>query len=744
MDKELERENGSASSTLEGTVEHIVFQNSDNGYTVCELETDDDYITLVGSMPFLNVGESIRVVGEWVSHPSYGVQFKVEYYEKSLPVSENAIRKYLASGAVRGVGAVLAQRIVDRFGSDTFDVMENHPEWLSDINGITPSKAKKISALFKQTFGIRNVMMFCREYFGPATALKVYNKWGGGAVDIIKDDPYVLCEHISGVGFEAADRIAASLGMKKDSQSRIKAGILYVLSYSAQQNGHTFLPKEKLTSAVSELLLVDEGLISENIDALLDEKKIARVKLRSRECIYLIEYFESERYSASKLNQLERLCIKMSVNDADRFIDQLETEFDITYAPLQRKAIRCSMENGVMILTGGPGTGKTTVIRAVISVFEKMGMNIALCAPTGRAAKRMSQATQREAKTIHRLLETEFSKDDKPSFRRNEYDRLDDDVIIVDEASMIDTLLFSSLLKAIKPGARLILVGDADQLPSVGAGNVLFDIIESGVFSSVCLSRIFRQAQSSLIVRNAHEINKGNMPDLSSKDEDFFFLKRNTPEECALAVAELVCKRLPAKYGEEIVKNIQVITPTHKGAVGTDSLNTLLQEKLNPSHPRKTEKKLKQRVFRVGDKVMQTKNNYEIEWDKNGVGGIGIFNGDIGVITDIDVREESISVDFDDKVATYGFDNLDELELAYAITVHKSQGSEYGTVILPLCGKSPVLMTKNLLYTAVTRAKDMVIAVGFEESVKNMVENDRQVRRYTGLSFLASSYNENY
>ncbi len=728
---------------IEGTVEHIVFQNDSNGYTVCELEASDgDYITLVGNMPFLSVGESIKALGEWGLHPSFGRQFKVEYYEKQLPASESAIRKYLASGAIKGVGVVLAERIVNRFGEDSFDVIENHPEWLADIDGITLKKAKKISDIFKETFGVRSVMMFCRDFFGPAIAIKVYNKWGGGAVDVIKDDPYQLCEHINGVGFETADRIAASLGAPKDSPERIRSGTIYFLSYSASQNGHTFIPRDKLLTAAADMLSVSEEQISDACDSLFEDGKLVSVKFGGREVLYLRDYFEAERYSAAKLDQLHRICERISLNDADRFVDQLETEFDITYALLQRKAITDALENGVMILTGGPGTGKTTVIRALITVFERMGLRIALSAPTGRAAKRMSEATSRDAKTIHRLLETEFSGDDKPSFRRNEHDQLDEEVIIVDEASMIDAILLSSLLKAIKPGARLILVGDADQLPSVGAGCILSDLIESGAFPAVCLSEIFRQAESSLIVRNAHAINRGEMPILTSKDEDFFFLRRQSAEETAITVSELISKRLPKKYGSDVIKNIQVITPSHKGAAGTDNLNALLQKELNPPSTDKAEKKLRERIFRVGDKVMQIKNNYDMVWEKNGIEGVGVFNGDIGIIEDIDQSEETVTVNFDERISVYDFSMLDELELAYAITIHKSQGSEYGIVILPLCDRSKMLMTKNLLYTAVTRAKDMVIAVGNEETISVMVSNDRPVRRYTGLSLLVRSYSE--
>lgn len=740
----MENENKDKLNILEGTVEHIVFQNESNGYTVCELETDDDFVTVVGNMPFLNVGETVKVMGDWTLHPSFGRQFKAEYYEKQLPADENAMRKYLSSGAIKGIGVILAERIVNKYGTDSFDVLENHPEWLSDIQGITPRKAKKISEQFRASFGARNVMMFCSEFFGPATAVKVYNKWGAGSIDIIKENPYKLCEDIHGIGFESADRIAEKLGLSRENPDRISSGVMYFLNYSASQNGHTFIPYDKLIPSASKLLNVDEGLIKEAIKRLNDENKVVSVKYGARRVIYTKDYFESERYISAKLLQLDKLSEKMSVRDCDRFVDQLEIEFDITYASLQRKAIISALESGVMVLTGGPGTGKTTVIRGIISVFERMGYKIALCAPTGRASKRMSEATGCEAKTVHRLLETEFSKDDKPSFRRNEHDTLDEDVIIVDEASMVDTLLFSALLKAIKPGARIMLVGDSDQLPSVGAGQVLSDIIESGVFSCVCLSEIFRQAQSSLIVRNAHAINRGEPPDLNTKDSDFFFLKRSNAAEAAYTVSELISKRLPQKYGSDIIKNLQVITPSHKGQSGTDNLNVILQQALNPPSKEKTEKKLRERVFRVGDKVMQTKNNYDIEWEKGNIQGVGIFNGDIGVITEIDREAESMTVDFDERITTYSFENLDELDLAYAITVHKSQGSEYGTVILPMIEGSRMLLTKNLLYTAVTRAKDMVVCVGHEDIIAQAVKNDIQIHRYTGLTYLIKAYSEEW
>ncbi len=728
---------------LTGSIENIIYQNEENGYTVCELAaSDDDLVTMVGIMPFLGVGETVKALGRWELHASFGRQFKVEYYEKQLPSDEAAMLKYLSSGAIKGVGPVLAQRIIDQFGEDAFDVIENHPEWLADIDGITKKKAQKISERFRETFGVRSVMMFCRDFFGPATAVKVYKKWGGGAVDVIKANPYALCESIRGIGFETADRIAESLGTEKNSPDRLRAGVVWFLTYNAGQNGHTFVPTDKLIPAAAQFFDATEESVKEAAIALLDSGRVVSVKFGGREVYYLNEYFEAERYAAAKLDQLDRLCEHLSVRDVGRFIDQIEAELDITYAAKQREAIAAALNSGVMLLTGGPGTGKTTVIRAVITVFQRMGLGIVLAAPTGRAAKRMSEATSCEAKTIHRLLETEFSGGEEPKFRRDEYDMLDEDVIIVDEASMVDSLLFASLLKAVKPGARLILIGDADQLPSVGAGFVLNDLLESERFSAVRLTEIFRQAESSLIVRNAHAVNRGEMPELGVKDNDFFFLPRESGKAVAETVADLCANRLPKRYGEEIRRGIQVITPSHKGPAGTDHLNALLQEALNPAAFGKNEKKLRERLFREGDKVMQTKNNYDMEWEKNGAGGIGIFNGDIGFITEISPSAETVTVSFDERIAVYDFTQLDELELAYAITIHKSQGSEYPVVILPMSDSAPRLLTRNLLYTAITRAKDMVVAVGSASVVEAMVSNNRQVNRYTGLSFFLRSYRD--
>ena len=728
---------------LEGTVEHIVYQNESTGYTVCDLAvSENELVTLVGVLPFLAAGESIRALGRWEIHASFGRQFKAEYYEKQLPADESAMLKYLSSGAVKGIGPVLARRIVGRFGTEAFDVIENHPEWLADIQGITKKTAQRLSERFRESAGMRSVMMFCRDFFSPATAVKVYQKWGSGALERIRSDPYSLCESIQGVGFETADRIAASVGTEKDAPERLRAGIVWFLSFNAAQNGHTFLPLDRLMPAAAQYLSVEEEKLKPAAAELIRTGRLVPVTYGGREVLYLKEYFEAERYAAAKIDQLDRLCERISWENTDRFLQQIEAEFDITYAALQKKAILSAVNNGVMLLTGGPGTGKSTVIRAVIAVFERMGLPIALAAPTGRAAKRMSEATSREAKTIHRLLEMDYSDEADPKFRRGEYNLLDESVIVIDEASMVDILLFASLLKAIKPGAHLILIGDADQLPSVGAGYVLNDLLACDRLASVRLTEIFRQAGSSLIVRNAHAINNGEYPDLTVRDNDFFFIPRESGRSAAQTVAELCASRLPRRYGAEAARGIQVITPSHKGPVGTDYLNTLLQEALNPPDEDKREKKLRERIFREGDKVMQVRNNYDILWEKNGAEGVGIFNGDIGTIIGISNSAETVTVSFDERVAVYDFTQLDELELAYAITIHKSQGSEYPIVVLPICGGPPRLLTRNLLYTAVTRAKDMVIVVGSAETMKAMVDNDRHVKRYTGLRFLLRAYGE--
>lgn len=727
--------------SIEGSVEKIIYQNEENGYTVCEIFTPSDEIfTLVGNMPYLSEGETVSALGSWVNHATFGKQFKVEFYEKQLPATETAILKYLASGAVRGIGKVTAQRIVSQFGADSFEVIEHNPQWLSEIPGISPKKAEQISASFAAQFGMRNVMMFCREYFGPTTAVRIYKKWGNGAVERIKQNPYILCGEIYGVGFEKADAIAKDLGMKKNAPERIAMGLKYVLMHNAASNGHSFLPLDKLCAVAKRLLSCEMNEIEDEAAALETRGEIVCVRHEGMKCAYLRDYYEAEKYTAEKLCALDRAGKNLGEDNVLSLISMVERESNMEYAVLQKRAICQAASNGVFILTGGPGTGKTTVVRAIIRVFDAMGLRIALAAPTGRAAKRMSQSAGEEAKTVHRLLEMEYGAEDKLRFRKNEKDQLEDDVIIIDEASMLDLMLTDALLKAIKPGARLILIGDVNQLPPVGAGHVFDDIIKSDRFATVELTHIFRQAQESLIVTNAHAVNHGEYMNLESKSGDFFFLPRQEDAQTAATIAELCKKRLPKSYGLTVFDGIQVITPSRKGDAGTEMLNSALQSVINPPARGKAEKNVRDFTLREGDKVMQIKNNYDIEWNKNGTQGFGIFNGDIGVIKKIDLSEELITVDFEDKICEYDYTMLDELELAYAITVHKSQGSEYPIVIMPLYRYTPKLLTRNLLYTAITRAQSIVILVGNGEVAKAMVDNNRQTKRYTGLRYALEKY----
>ena len=718
--------------TVEGTIAYVTYQNEQNGYSVSDLDIGKEEITIVGIMPGISVGETIRAQGHWETHQSYGEQFKVDYYEKELPTSAASMEKYLASGSIRGIGKKTAMKIVSMFGEDTFDVIENHPDYLTDIPGITPKKAGEISEQFKSQFGMRNVMMFCRDYFGPALSVKIYKQFGSGAVEIIKQNPYILCERVSGIGFESADRLAESLGFDRSSEERIKSGLKYALSCNAVKNGHTFIPTEKLAALTSGILDVSRESVDELLSKPIDGLKL--VEYGADSCAYLEEYYDAENYIARKMNVISSAYRSDGIDDISRLLEQIEHEEGIVYAKKQKKAIIAASENGIMVLTGGPGTGKTTVIRAIIRIAERLGYNVALAAPTGRAAKRMSEATSYEAKTIHRMLEVKYTADE-PEFLRNEKNLLDEELIIIDEASMIDTLLMSALLHAIKPGARLVLIGDCDQLPSVGAGHVLWDVVGCELFPVVRLTDIFRQAQESRSVTNAPAINNGELPVLDDKKGDFFFVTREE-DQIPLTVADLCVNRLPKRYNLNVKSEIQVITPSHKGVAGTEALNALLQSAINPPEKGRPEYKYKNMVFRTGDKVMQIKNDYDIVWTRGSEEGAGIFNGDIGIIDRISYNEEKMYVLFDDRLAEYGFSDLEELEHAYAITVHKSQGSEYPVVVIPMYNYTPKLLTRNLLYTAVTRAQKMVVLVGRPEVVQGMVENKRTVNRYTGLRYL--------
>ena len=742
MEQSFNTENGFES--LEGSVEYIIYSNEENGYTILEMTVGKgEIVTAVGVMPYVGEGENLKVYGKWVHNPKYGRQFSVSSYEKVMPADALSILRYLASGAIKGIGPKTAQKIVDIYGDDTFDVIENHPEWLSEIPGISAKKAREIGENFNKSAGMRSTMMFFRDYFGAALTMKIYKKWGSKSVEMAKMNPYILCEQIDGIGFEKADNMARSLGFEKDGIDRVCSGIVYMMKYRITHNGHVCLPENQVIDEGADLLEVEKDHVKIALSALYYQNKLRAVTYDGVKYVYERESYEAEKYIARKLDLLDKVCASVDARDMNAFILKEESRSGIAYAPLQKKAITSSLESGVMILTGGPGTGKTTVVRALIEIFDSMGYSVALAAPTGRAANRMSEATSREAKTIHRLLEMDFSENIYGTFARNENNLLDEEVIIVDEASMIDQNLMYSLLKAIKPGARLIIIGDSDQLPSVGAGNVLRDIIKGERFATIKLNEIFRQASESLIVTNAHAINRGEMPDLSVKNKDFFFIPRRSNSDIALTVADLCKNRLPKAYGVRATSNIQVISPSRKGEAGTENLNVLLQNMLNPEQFGKKEYKYRQIVFRQGDRVMQIKNNYDISWEKDdGTEGNGIFNGDIGFICDIDHKNQSMEIVFDDRRVKYDFSYLEELEHAYAITVHKSQGSEYPIVIIPAYRAPEMLLTRNMLYTAVTRAQNMVIVVGDESIVKTMVDNNKQSLRYTGLARLFGDKNE--
>ena len=722
---------------LTGSIEHVIYANEDNGFAICDLGTESgDLITITGTLPYVGEGDSVTVYGKWVHNPKYGRQFRVETCERQMPADANSMLRYLASGAIKGIGPKIAQRIVDEFGDETFDVIEHHPEWLANVSGISRKSAKSIGADFAEKAGIRSAMMFFRDFFGAAATVRIYKRYGGNAVELAKKNPYRLCEEIEGIGFERADRMARDLGLATDSEDRICSGICYLLSSNAQANGHVCLPRDKTVQGAARLLGVDETAVNDALELLLAREQVHAERLGGIELLYDKKQYENEKYIATKLLLLDRVCPAMETANIGAFIDREQAETGVRYADLQRRAISDALENGVMLLTGGPGTGKTTVVRALLHIFSSMGLKIALTAPTGRAAKRLSESTSCEARTIHRLLEYGGEESGgRGRFMRDESNLLEENVLIVDEASMVDSLLMGALLRAVKPGSRLVLIGDADQLPSVGAGNVLRDLIDSGRFATVRLTEIFRQAQKSLIVTNAHAINRGELPRLDVKDNDFFFMPRSEDASITATVAQLCGIRLPRTYGAMATTGTQVIVPSRKGEAGTEHLNVVLQATLNPPSPEKREHRFREITYREGDRVMQVRNNYDMEWERdNGLTGAGIFNGDVGVIESIDPTDGNMRIRFEDRTVTYEFSLLEDLEPAYAVTVHKSQGCEYPIVILPLGNVPPMLRSRNLLYTAVTRAQCIVIVVGREDVLADMVRNNRQTMRYTGLS----------
>ena len=736
-------------STVKGLVDNITYTNPDNGYTICSIDCEGEQITLVGCIPGISEGEYIFAEGKWVNHPTYGEQFSVDSYRRELPATTEAILSYLSSGVIKGIGPVTAKRIVDKFGEDTLKVIEEHPEYLSDIKGISPKRVTEISESFRNQYGMRQVMLYFEGMLSPRLSLKAYKKWGNASVDVLKSNPYLLCEELDGIGFEKADAMAMKIGFANDSSERISAGIKYMLSLELNRNGHCCVPLSTLLSRTSMVLQVSREEIEEVIAMLSQCGELVAVKSSEGDIqVYLENVYRTEKYCAEKMLLLDEAASNIPIENIEEEIDKVENESGIQFAPLQRVAIKNSVTRGVVVVTGGPGTGKTTVIRAIIALLQKIDVPFCLAAPTGRAAKRMSAATGYKASTIHRLLECKNTGGDEDAaiFGRDEDNLLDEEAIIIDEASMVDVFLFCSLLRAIRPGARLIIIGDADQLSPVGAGEVFSDVIKSDCFMSVRLNDIFRQAQGSSIVTNAHLIKDGKMPVTDNKG-DYFFLQRNKSQELRQLVVELCTQRLPKAYGFDCLSDIQIICPTRKGEAGTVSLNALMQGILNPPAVNKFEPQVGETVFRRGDKIMAVRNNYDIEWqDDDGKKGCGIFNGDIGIIEEIDKGEQSFSVRFDDgRQALLDFSSFDDVEHAYAITVHKSQGSEYKSVIIPLMDCPPGLLSRNMLYTAVTRAEKLAILAGRSETISEMVSNARRNPRYTGLCrMLVSVKNKRY
>ena len=716
---------------IKGTVEDITYMNEDNGYCVFTISVSNEPVTVVGTLPYINVGEEVELLGSFIIHPQYGQQFKAEQAVCTMPTSTAAILKYLSSGAIKGIGPATAQAIVSRFGDETLDILENDYSKLAQIKGISAEKAEKIGKEFIKQFGVREVMLKLSSFnITSNEAMRIYKKLGAGSLEKIEKNPYMLCREGIGFSFMRADEIAQSLKTEVDSSFRIEAGIEYILKHNLR-NGHTCLPFNKLCETAAKLLGYSEQICYESLESMIYNGTLTRAILDGRDFVFLPELYAAERYCAN------RIALMMSVPPAEVPVSasrlaQVERETGVLYDEVQKNAIIGALSNGMLVLTGGPGTGKTTTLNAIISLLEESGAKIALAAPTGRAAKRMSELCQREAKTIHRLLEVEWGENDKQRFKKNEKNPLEFDCIVVDELSMMDIGLFEALLKAMTVNCRLILVGDVDQLPSVGAGNVLNDIIESNIVPVIRLEKVFRQAQKSYIVTNAHRIIDGEMPKVSKgEDCDFFVTDSRNADKL---IASLYCERLPSKYGFT-PENIQVLCPSRKMKTGTVNINNILQSIINPEN-RMTKREIKRKgfVMREGDKVMQIKNNYDVIWTKkNGEQGMGVFNGDIGVLESIDKQTSTVCVRFDDKLAMFTGEEIEDIELAYAITVHKSQGSEFDCVILPVCDIPPQLKYRNLLYTAVTRAKKMLVIVGKGTDIKAMIDNNKKTKRYTAF-----------
>lgn len=727
---------------LNGIVESIVFKSSDTGYTVIKFRENNIIHTAVGVLPHVKEGQNLKITGSWVNHSQFGKQFKVEECEEILPTSKDGIEKYLSSGIIQGIGPVTAKKIVNKFGEDTLNILDNNIERLKEIEGIGKKKLETIIESYREQRELKNITIFLQTHgLSVNQCLKIYKKYGASSVDTVKNNPYILCDEISGIGFKTSDKIARSLGIEIDSPFRIQSGIRYVINEFCA-NGHTFMPKDELIKEASNVLTVSGDIIEENIKNAALDRKIKLEKVNDKEGVFTIPNYYCELGITNRILTLAISNFQDISVDVDHLILQFEKKNNITFAESQKDAIISAFQNGIEIITGGPGTGKTTIIKCIIEIFETCGLKVLLGAPTGRAAKRMSESTGKEATTIHRMLDMGvFEKEESVFVTNAEEHSLEADVVIIDEASMIDITLMNALLKSIKVGTRLIIVGDVDQLPSVGAGNVLNDFIESGFTKVVRLKEIFRQGKESMIVVNAHKINKGEMPKLNEKGTDFFFIRNDIQEGILNTIIDLINTRLP-KFNSnwDKLKSIQVLVPMKKGVLGVTNLNEKIQNVLNPKAPYKKEKEFRSMIFREGDKVMQIKNNYSLKWTRiAGKGeheGFGVFNGDMGFIESIDLEGKKLSIIFDDeRRVIYDFMYLDELDLAYAITIHKSQGSEFPVVIIPAYMGAPLLMNRNLLYTGITRAKEMVVVVGIPKALKYMVDNTRSMERYSSLNW---------
>ncbi len=717
---------------LMGNVDDIIYTNEMSGFCVISLETDDDLVTVTGNIGNVDEGEALKLTGEFIDHPRFGMQFKAELCEKSLPQTASTIKRYLASGVIKGIGPVMAKKIVDRFKDETLNILTDDPEKLLEIDGITSAKLSKIVAEVKKTFAVKKLMHFFSIHdLLPIYGVRMWHSYGENALSLIEENPYILCKFGIDLPFVKAEQLARNMGLPHDDSNRIGAGIASILLENSYE-GHSCLPLDRLKETAVKYLEITNELFNTILEENISDFKLVKYKKINRDFIYLRHFYTAEKYIADRISVMRRYVYDNHIN-FDEVINIDEKQNDIKYGELQRKAINTALSKGLMILTGGPGTGKTTTLNAIISLFEQQGERVLICAPTGKAAKRISEITDYDAKTVHRLLNFKPGDNGELMFTYNETNPLECDVLVIDEMSMVDVQLFQALISALPLNAKMIMVGDSDQLPSVGAGNVLKDLIESNVVDVVKLTEIFRQAQKSAIVTNAHKIVGGEMPELQRKDSDFFFMQRTSHNAVAETVVELVSERLPKAYNYSIMNNIQVLTPSRIGNLGVVELNKKLQEKENPPAKDKFEFKTLTYTFRVNDKVMQTKNNYEIEWKKDDEKGTGIFNGDIGVIIHIDKSALSMKIDFDGKVCVYNSALAEHLELAYAITIHKSQGSEFDAVILPLFAGFSKLSYRNLLYTAVTRAKKLLIIVGSPSEVRSMVNNNLRTNRYTCL-----------